>query len=429
MSSFLFLSCSHSIVFLLFPAQQHQDEQQKQKYQHSSTAPHTAPLISKKHFPFDVPSSPRSVQTIEKNEALFTFDKHCDSTLDDNHIRSGYENGGSKVIVDGNKVYYHGSSSYKSDNKISNGNGDTRYHHRHDRMTAHEKENTSDASATAMQQQRLQHMTDENYYDEQTYSSYSKYSRRDGPWKNRHGGSNKSNSSTKATKPYPSEYTAYKSSSTSNKKQFDDTMFPFDRASITYDANDSNAEWQKRPSYANNYYHDSPSPDCDYYEQFRSAPRKSNASNVSGGSGSSCDARVLKELAALSRKQSLKMSKYDLPPSPSSIKNDHNHKFKNHISESDAFNLPIAKPNGKTNSTSPDTTTNITTTIHNDTTSISIVSQSSNNSANERNPVSQFEQIASKFDKIPSKVPHDCKYCLRTTDRNRSFDPKFLPTP
>lgn len=401
---------------------QHQDEQQKQKYQHSSNAPHTAPLISKKHFPFDAPTSPRSVRTTEKTEALFTFEHRTDLTNDDNINGSGgYENGCSKVIVEGNKVYYHGSSNYKSDNKLSNGNGEARY--RHDKL---EKENaceSSSSSSSTTTMQRLMHMTDENYYDEQTYSSYSKYSRRDGPWKNRHGSSNKSNSSNKATKSYPTDYVAFNSNSSSNsgsskKQHHDDTMFPFDRASLTYDSvGDNSPDWTKRhlSSYGNNYY-DSPSPDYDYYEQFRSAPRKSTASNVSS------DGRILKELATLSRKQSLKMSKYEHPPSPSNtnttttttttttIKTDQNHQSKNHISDSDAFSLP--KPNAKTNSTSSDNNTIITTTTHNNATTISIVSQSSNSCANhDRNPVSQFEQIASKFDKIPSKFsPYDRKY-------------------
>lgn len=431
--SYLF---SLSIIFRW----QHQDEQQKQKYQHSSTAPHTAPLISKKHFPFDTPSSPRSVQTIQKNEALFTFDKHVDS-IDGDNIRGGggggggYENGGSKVIVDGNKVYYHGSSSYKCDSKISNGNGGDARYRGHDKLTM-EKENACTAK----------HLTDDSYYNDQTYcSSYSKYSRRDGSWKSRHGSSSNksSNSSNKATKPYPSEYAAYtKSGNTSNKKHSDDTMFPFDRATVTYDVGGSDcgggsgggggssgggggtSEWAKRPSYANSYY-DSPSPDGnssgDYYEKFRNAQRKSTAS------ATSADGRALKEL---SRKQSLKLSKYDLPPSPSSIKsyNEHNHKFKNHISETDAFNLPIAKPNARTNSiTSTDhsnshatstnanaSTTTTTATIHGNATTISIGNHSPNNCANERNQISQFDQIASKFDKIPSKIPHDCKYWLGT---------------
>lgn len=299
-----------------------------------------------------------------------------------------------------------------------------------------EKENACIDTTSTMQ--RLKHLTDESYYNDQTYSSYSKYSRRDGSWKSRHGSSSNksSNNSNKATKPYPSEYAAYtKTGSTSNKKHSDDTMFPFDRAAVAYDmGGDGNGsggggggggtnDWTRRPSYANSYY-DSPSPDGnssgDYYEKFRNAQRKSTASNTSA------DGRALKEL---SRKQSLKLSKYDLPPSPSSIKsyNDHNHKFKNHISEIDAFNLPIAKPNARTNSTTtPDhntinnhaivtntntsTITTTTATIHGNATTISIVNQSPNNCANERNPVSLFDQIASKFDKIPSKIPHDCKY-------------------
>lgn len=432
--SFPLILFSLSIVFRW----QHQDEQQKQKYQHSSTAPHTAPLTSKKHFPFDAPSSPRSVQTIQKNEALFTFDKHVDSIDENSYRGGGYENGGSKVIVDGNKVYYHGSSNYKCDNKISNGNGGDARYRGHDKL-AMEKENACTTDATSPMQ-RLKHLTDDSYYNDQTYcSSYSKYSRRDGSWKSRHerhgSSSNKSsNSSNKATKPYPSEYAAYtKSGSTSNKKHSDDTMFPFDRAA-TYDAGGDGSggggggggggtsDWAKRPSYASSYY-DSPSPDGnsgDYYEKFRNAQqRKSTASTTSA------DGRALKEL---SRKQSLKMSKYDLPPSPSSIKsyNDHNHKFKNHISETDAFNLPIAKSNARTNSitstdhsttnshaTSPNMhnacTTTTTATIHGNATTISIVNQSPNNCANDRNQISQFDQIASKFDKIPSRSPHDCK--------------------
>lgn len=337
--------------------------------------------------------------------------------------------------MDGNKVYYHGSSSYKCDNKISNGNGGDARYRAHDKLTM-EKENACTTDGTSTMQQRLKHLTDDSYYNDQTYcSSYSKYSRRDGSWKSRHGssGNKSSNSSNKATKPYPSEYAAYtKSGSTSNKKHSDDTMFPFDRAAVTYDVggdgggsgSGGTSEWAKRPSYASSYY-DSPSPDGnsgDYYEKFRNAQqRKSTASTTSA------DGRALKEL---SRKQSLKLSKYDLPPSPSSIKsyNDHNHKYKNHISETDAFNLPIAKPNSRTNSITPTdhnttnshasstninaSTTTTTATIHGNATTISIVNQSPNNCANERNQISQFDQIASKFDKIPSKLPHDCKYWL-----------------
>lgn len=321
-------------------------------------------------------------------------------------------------------MYYHGSSSYKCDNKISNGNGGDARYRGHDKLTM-EKENACTADTTSTMQ-RLKHLTDESYYNDQ-YSSYNKYSRRDGSWKSRHGSSSNksSNSSNKATKPYPSEYSTYtKSGTTSNKKHSDDTMFPFDRASVVYDVggDGGNNDWTRRPSYANSYY-DSPSPDGnssgDYYEKFRNAQRKSTVSTTSA------DGRALKEL---SRKQSLKLSKYDLPPSPSSIKsyNDHNHKFKNHISETDAFNLPIAKPNTRTNSitttdhntinnhatASNTSTTTTTATIHGNATTISIVNQSPNNCANERNPISQFDQIASKFDKIPSKIPHDCKYWL-----------------
>lgn len=345
-----------------------------------------------------MPTSPRSVRTTEKSEALFTFEKCTDHDING----SGHENGGSKVIVEGNKVYYHGSSHYKSDNKISNGNEETRY--RHDKLTM-EKENASELSS----KQRLAHLTDETFYDDQTYSSYSKYSRRDGSWKSRHS-SKMNNSSNKTTKPYPSEYnTGFNSSSSnnSNKKHFDETMFPFDRAALAYDASDKTVEWTKKhlSSHSNNYY-DSPSPDYDYYEQFRSStPRKSTASTASS------DSRQLKELTSLSRKQSMKMSKYDLPPSPPSKKIDQNHQFKNHISESDAFSLPFAKTHTKTSSSSPDNTTITTTSTQDNATSVSVANHTSICSSTDQNPVSQFEQIASKFDKIPSKVPPPgCKY-------------------
>lgn len=275
-----------------------------------------------------------------------------------------------------------------------------------------EKENTNETSTN----QRLKHLNDEKFYDEQIYSSYSKYSRRDR--KSRH--SNKMSSSNKTTKPYSSEYTAFNSGS-SNQTHFDDTMFPFDRAALAYDASENTIEWTNKHSSAHpNNYSDSTSPDFDYYEQFRSS-----ATQQSTTSNATVESRQMKEMTSIPRKQSLKMSKYELPTSPSSINNDQNHQLKNHISESDAFNLPIANTNVKTSSSSPD---NTTTAIPNNTISFGNANQSSITNVNDRNPVSQFEQIASKFDKIPSKVPpHDCKYWQKLPLLTLLFT-KYFPT-
>lgn len=45
---------------------------------HPYKSPQTAPVASSTRFPFDPPSSPKSVRTCEKNQTLFTFDDYKD---------------------------------------------------------------------------------------------------------------------------------------------------------------------------------------------------------------------------------------------------------------------------------------------------------------------------------------------------------------
>lgn len=141
------------------------------------------------------------------------------------------------------------------------------------------------------------------------------------------------------------------------------------------------------------------------------------------------------------RKQKLstsKLSKYELTSSSSSqlvssMKNE-NHS-KNHISDLDAFSLSsINKPNSKTNlaAISNDNTiiTAKTTTFNSNANTVSIVNtitnQTSNaqtnvcHSAKEQNSVSQFEQIASKFDKIPPKSQQSDAFRMYNPDIKES---------
>ncbi|KAJ6641462.1 GTP-binding protein GEM [Pseudolycoriella hygida] len=49
------------------------EERESKNQKAPRTAPRTAPITSTIHFPFDAPSSPRSVRCFEKNQTLFTF--------------------------------------------------------------------------------------------------------------------------------------------------------------------------------------------------------------------------------------------------------------------------------------------------------------------------------------------------------------------
>lgn len=418
-------------------------------------APNTAPLITKTHFQYEA-TSPRSVRTIEKNERLFTFDSIRADDIDGGNCENG-------IIVDGNRVYYnhHHTSHYlqqyqqqKTDFKISNGSSsnnknDSKYKSK-ESSSAMEKENANDK----LNAQRLRHkqQPDDTYYDEQKYSSYGKYYRKDstGAWKNQfesnasNSGNSQQSGGHKTSKQYPSSFSS--NSSSGSKKRFDDTMFPFDRESIMYDDTENAPEWTKNnfrhlSSHGNNYY-ETQSPDYDYYDSFRCSisgvARKSTAS-----CSSTADGRLFKELSILSRKQQQQeeqrikqqqqqqqqsttavttTSKYEHPPSPSSIKNDQKI-AKNHISDPDAFTpIPIVKSNSKSNCIVSNATTIITTTYNNNTTSISIMNTTNpnkmspsnnthvnntnncNDNESKLNSVSQFEQIASKFDQIPSKL-------------------------
>lgn len=380
---------------------------------------------------------------------MFTFEKRNDDIDDSNSIdASGFENGSSGVIVDGNKVYYnhhfHGSSHFKFNNRISNGNNIER--NGSDIKYGHEKSrdfNATTAAATSTiteKENKCEIISMQRSDDDQNYSSYGKYSRRDGSnsggtWKNHHRHEHNKNSdahindvSSKLTKPYSITDYPFNSDSNLNKKHFDDTMFPFDRATVAYDPRDNNIEWKtnktnKRQSHGSNNYYDSSSPEYDAYEH--NQYRKS-------------DERHFKESTLSMRKQKLptsKLSKYEYELSSSSMKNE-NHS-KNHISDLDAFSLSsINKSNSKINSaaTSNDNTTitaTITTTAFNsnaNTVSIvnTITNQTSNaqtnvcHSAKEHNSVSQFEQIASKFDKIPPKSQQSDAFRMYNPDIKES---------
>lgn len=61
-------------------------------------APRTAPITSTTHFPFDTPTSPKSVRSFEKNQSLFTFSKDSCPSANTTIIN---QRGGAKVFKNG----------------------------------------------------------------------------------------------------------------------------------------------------------------------------------------------------------------------------------------------------------------------------------------------------------------------------------------
>lgn len=53
----------------------HEFQENDSKNRKALQAPRTAPITSTIHFPFDTPTSPKSVRSFEKNQSLFTFNK------------------------------------------------------------------------------------------------------------------------------------------------------------------------------------------------------------------------------------------------------------------------------------------------------------------------------------------------------------------
>lgn len=400
------------------------------------SAPHTAPVTTKIHFPFDAPKSPRSVRTVEKTEQLFTFEKSGRNGGSGSSVGGGV--GDDIVTMEGNSVYYnrHRSSvSYSS----STGN------------------NKSDKTSKTKENHNRQKY---NYDEPSGGEKYSKYSRKDAAWRKRY----ESNGTTGLNK--ANDYGRGSGSGSGGTsaghgkmaKRFDDTMFPFDREAIGYDPQEATNEWYKNNArYLSNFgsnQYDTPSPDYDYYESFcakaTSAPRKSSTSDV----------RLFKELTRISHKQQQdeqrakqmsagpmmaatamtsqaphypsKLSKYDnTPTSPSTSPKQLPCMTKyeqNHISDPDAFSpLPAKQINETNNSTITSittTTTTTTTNTNNNNTSSNANSNSKPNNNNNNccnkttsvanttstttttaieNSVSKFEQIASMFDQIPPK--------------------------
>lgn len=71
---------SFSVSFILifstvFSVCLHEFQGNDSKKQKAPQAPRTAPITSTIHFPFDTPTSPKSVRSFEKNQSLFTFSK------------------------------------------------------------------------------------------------------------------------------------------------------------------------------------------------------------------------------------------------------------------------------------------------------------------------------------------------------------------
>lgn len=211
------------------------------------SAPHTAPVITKIHFPFDVPTSPRSVRTTEKTEPLFVFEKNGD------YGRSA------GVIIDSNNVYYNHRPVHSNDNKISGDSNNkcrSNVNQNNDYGVTMEKRNTDGPIKENLM--RMKHFTDDNYGggDELNSNGYSKYSRKEMAARSAYG-ANATASSSKVSKQYPHDY-GY--AHTKKAQRFDHTLFPFDREAVS-----SQDDWCK--DFGNKYY-DTPSPDGDYYKHF-----------------------------------------------------------------------------------------------------------------------------------------------------------------
>lgn len=82
-------------------------QENKSKNQKAPQAPRTAPITSTIHFPFDTPSSPKSVRSFEKNQSLFTFSKdscpyqQTSSTTTTSLAQQQQQRGGVKVFKNG----------------------------------------------------------------------------------------------------------------------------------------------------------------------------------------------------------------------------------------------------------------------------------------------------------------------------------------
>lgn len=345
-----------------------------------ASAPHTAPVITKIHFPFDAPKSPRSVRTTEKAEPQFTFD---------NSSRAAAEAACGVITLDGSSVYYN-RHHRKSESTIGSGRLRNYY------------ADASELNGGAAEKSGRQPYDDQGYFDESHSSGrQSKYSRKETPsWKNRF-----EHVPPAKSKPNQPDYVRKKSA-----PRFDDTMFPFDREALDFEPNGSPGDWYKGrflSNYGSNHY-DTPSPDYDCYESFcdaaRTGARKSNVSATS-------DVRLFKELTRLSNRQldeqqqqqrmkplPSKMSKYDESTPKMSCMNmtsTSSHHSQNNISAPDAF-CPLPA------NTSDTTTTTITT----------IVTSNVVPSADDSKTVfSKFEQIASMFDQIPPKSSDAFRAC------------------
>lgn len=351
---------------------------------------------------------------------MFIYEQRNNSSdIDERIDANGFEYNSSGVIVDGNKVYYnhhhfHGSSNLQLSQRISNGNHDEHEHHSNIGGTKYALHKQSNAHASAVNNKENKCETsmsrdDGPMADGVGYNKYTAGSH-DGTWKKRQANNDgpMKNASKKLAKSYANEH-----DSESNEKRYDTTMFPFDRAAIAYEDQDSGGsgsssgglERRKSGKYrmhaSNNSYYDSSSPENDSsYEQ--SSHRKS-------------DGRQYKEMTIVTRKKqhhqqqqqqsSAKLSKYDSHKSSMPGKKDHHHS-QNHISDPDAFTTIITTADATTTiTTKPITKTNPM--ASGDCNAIQYDSHTNTHcysAKDHNNLVSQFEQIASKFDKMPPKT-------------------------
>lgn len=95
--SFLFLSFYSLPSFRLHKFQENDSKNRK-----APQAPRTAPITTTTHFPFDTPTSPKSVRSFEKNQSLFTFNKDsCAYQQPSTATTTIIQRGGVKVFKNG----------------------------------------------------------------------------------------------------------------------------------------------------------------------------------------------------------------------------------------------------------------------------------------------------------------------------------------
>lgn len=401
-----------------------QDEQHKQNFQHSNSV-----ASSKPSNPFDTANnSPRSARIDNEHDQLFTYEQcNNSSDLDECIDANGFKHGSSGVIVDGNKVYYnhnhfHGSSNSQLSQRINNGNSCEQNSTVGGNKYASHKQSNAYASGTHCADKENKcgpsiPRDDRSAADGAGYSRFAGLHDVSGIWKKRHVNADGPTKNT--SKSFANEY-----DSDANDQRYDSTMFPFDRTAIAYEDQNSggsgssggglerrrSGKYQMHATSSSSYY-DSSSPENDSsYEQ--SSHRKS-------------DGRQYKEMTIITRKKqpqqkhqplSAKLSKYDSHKASISSKNDHHHS-QNHISDPDAF-ITTTDATAIITNTNTSTNANTSTSTANSNKPIQNYDDHANpshwsNATDHNNSILQFEQIASKFDKMPPKCGQSETFHMR----------------